>query len=359
MRPVTLTGGPAGRTPNPGPDLGSPDPIDALPKTDLHIHLDGSLRPATMIELARERGIALPARTPERLAEIMCADDATDLVEYLKGFDLTLSLLQDRDAIARVAREIVEDSASDNARYVEIRYCPFLHARDELDCDEVVAAVLDGLLQGEARTGCRAQGIVAALRSLPAPHSIEMAEVAISNRGQACRGFDIAGPEAGYPVRLHLEAFRLVQEADMPITIHAGEAWGADSIRQAVEEGGARRIGHGTRLQEDPELLARVRELGVTLEACQTSNVQTRVAATHGTHPLRDLHEAGVRTSICTDNRLMSGVTLGDEYRHARDDLGLGETEIRAIARNGFEAAFLPEPERSALVAETWGSSAT
>ena len=324
----------------PRQDPPSDDFIANLPKTELHVHLDGSLRPQTMIELAKERGVALPADTAEELADAMCVDDATNLVDYLRGFELTLSLMQDHEAIERVTREIVEDSAKDNATYVEIRYCPHLHTGGELDNHGVVAAVLDGLRQGESNTGCEAQGIIAALRSLPAAHSTEMARVAIRHYGQACRAFDIAGPEAGYPVRLHREAFRLVRDAQIPTTIHAGEAWGADSIRQAIDEGGARRIGHGTRLVEDPELLARVRDLGVTLEVCQTSNVQTRVAASHAEHPLRILHEAGVRVSICTDNRLMSGVTLVDEYRHARDALGLGEDALGEIARTGFEAAF-------------------
>lgn len=325
--------------------------ILALPKAELHVHLDGSLRPETMLELARERGIELPADRASDLAAVMCVTDADDLVEYLRGFELTLSIMQDHEAIARVTQEIVEDFAGENARYVEIRYCPFLHAQGELDNDGAVAAVLDGLQRGEAGTGISAQGIVAALRSLPAAHSTEMAEVAIAHRGQASRAFDIAGPEAGHPVRDHIEAFRLVHAAGMPTTIHAGEAWGPDSIRQALEDGHARRIGHGTRLVEDPELLARVRDLGVTLEVCQTSNVQTRVAASHAEHPLSRLHEEGVRVSICTDNRLMSGVSLIDEYRHARDDLKLGGEALRTIALNGFEAAFIPEGERAELIA--------
>ena len=328
--------------------------LRSIPKSELHIHLDGSLRPGTMLELARERNVALPVETADQLADFMCVEDARDLNEYLRGFALTLSIMQDRDSIVRVTREIVEDSAADNARYVEIRYCPHLHAKGELDVEKVVSAVEEGLRQGEADTGCRAQGIVAALRSLPASHSMEMAELAVGRRGRAACGFDIAGPEKGYPVRDHAEAFKLAREAGLPITIHAGEAWGPSSIRQAIEEGFARRIGHGTRLVEDPELLARVRDLGVTIEVCQTSNVQTRVAATHAEHPLRRFHEEGVRTSICTDNRLMSGVSLIDEYRHARDDLGLDKGALRTIARNSFEAAFLPDAEREGLIREIW-----
>ena len=329
--------------------------IAKLPKTELHVHLDGSLRPESMIELARERGVALPADAPGELAKLMCVSDASNLVEYLKGFELTLSIMQDPESISRITREIVEDSARDGARYVEIRYCPFLHTQGELDNDGVIAAVRAGLLEGERRTGCRAQALVAALRSLPASHSIEMAEAVIANRGRAACAFDIAGPEAGHPVRDHAEAFRRVRDAGVPVTIHAGEAWGPDSIRQAIDEGFATRIGHGTRLVEDPGLLARVRELGIVLEVCQTSNVQTRVAASHAEHPLRQLHEAGVRMSICTDNHLMSGVTLIDEYRHARDDLRLGTDALAAIARTGFEAAFLPDDDRESLVNAVWG----
>ena len=321
-----------------------------LPKAELHVHLDGSLRPQTFLELAHERGVPLPATSAPALARAMLVTKAGNLEDYLEPFRLTLSVMQDAEAIERVALELGQDHAAENVRYVEARFCPHLCTKGGLTSDAVLDAALAGLERAGSQTGVRSGVIVCALRSLPSNASLEMAELAASYRGRGVCGFDLAGAEAGYPVSDHLEALRIAEDAGLPITIHAGEGFGPRSIRQAFELGRATRIGHGTRLGEDPDLLRQVRAAGVPLEICLTSNVQTRVAASYTEHPLRDFYERGIRVSLCTDNRLMSGVTLTREYEHARDSLGFTWEELVQVARTGFESAFVTEEVRDELL---------
>ena len=323
-----------------------------LPKAELHVHLDGSLRPRTLLELARERRVDLPAADPQGVARALLVSDASNLEEYLEAFRLTLAVMQDAEAIERIAFELAEDYAAEGVRWLEARFCPRLCTRGGLDAGEVLDAALAGLARAERSTGIRAAVIVCALRSLPPAESVAMAELAVAYQRRGACAFDLAGAEAGYPVAHHLEALRKAEAAGLPITIHAGEGFGSPSIRQALEIGHAVRIGHGTRLREDPELLASVRDSGVVLEVCLTSNVQTRVAASYAAHPLRAYFDAGVRVSLCTDNRLMSGVTLTEEYEHARDDLAFSWDELVRVARTGLEAAFAPEVVRAGLLAE-------
>lgn len=326
----------------------SDDALRGLPKAELHVHLDGSLRPQTMIELAQERGVSLPAADAESLRRYMVVDDAASLEEYLERFAVTLSVMQDAPALERIAYECVLDHAAEGVRYVEVRFCPLLNTERGLTPADVLDAALRGLghAAAHAETPIRAQLIVCALRSHTPRQTLEMAELAIEYTGRGVCGFDIAGAEAGNPVSDHREAFDRAHVAGVPITIHAGEGFGAESIRQALELGHARRIGHGTRLREDPALLGEVVRRGIPLEVCLTSNVQTRVVGRHAEHPAGEYLRAGVPISLGTDNRLMSGVTLVDEYRHARDDLGLTAEEIVRVARTGFEHAFLEEDER-------------
>lgn len=330
----------------------SDDALRALPKAELHVHLDGSLRPATMIELARERDVSLPADEASALARYMVVDDAASLEEYLERFAVTLSVMQDADALERIAYECVLDHADEGVRHVEIRFCPLLNTDRGLTPDEVVEAALRGMRHAEehAASTIHSRLIVCALRSHPARQTRLMAELAVAYADRGVCGFDIAGAEAGHPVSDHVEAFDLAHRAGLPITIHAGEGFGPASIRQALELGHARRIGHGTRLREDPALLAEVVRRSVPLEVCLTSNVQTRVVARHRNHPAADYLRAGVPITLGTDNRLMSGVTLVDEYRHARDDLGLTAPELLAVARTGFEKAFVDDETRAAYL---------
>ena len=327
------------------------DRLHALPKAELHVHLDGSLRPATLLELAKERGVALPASDPESLARAMLVSGAQSLEEYLEPFRITLAVMQDAEAIERIAFELAEDHAVENVRWLEVRFSPDLCTRQGLTSADVVEATLAGLDRAGRATGIRCGIVVCALRSLSADHSIGMAELAAAFVGRGVCAFDLAGAEDGYPVEDHVEAVRIAERAGLGITIHAGEGYGPDSIRQALELGHAARIGHGTRLGEDSALLGEVRDRGVVLEICLTSNVQTRVADSYASHPMRTYYDAGVRVALCTDNRLMSGVTLTREYEHARDELGFGWDELVHVARTGFESAFAPPAVREELLA--------
>lgn len=324
--------------------------LATLPKAELHVHLDGSLRPATLAELARQRGVDLPVPDPAALGEYMVVSDARNLEEYLARFELTLAVMQDAEALERIARELAEDHARESVRWLEVRFCPALNTRAGLSGDEVLDAVLRGLRAAEEAHPIHTRIIVCALRTLPASVSVEMAELAVAYHGRGVCAFDLAGAEKNHPVRDHLEAFDLAAAAGLPVTVHAGEAYGAPSLRQAVQEARAQRLGHGTRLREDPGLMDEVRRRGIALEICLTSNLQTRVAPSYEEHPLREYFDAGLALTLCTDNRLMSGVTLTDEYIHARDFLGFTGRELVGVARMGFEHAFAEPDERAELL---------
>ncbi len=319
--------------------------LHELPKAELHVHLDGSLRPSTMIELASERGVQLPASDADELERRLVADDARSLEDYLSAFEVTVSVMQDAPALERLAYELAEDQAAEHVRYAEIRFCPLLNTQGGLVPDEVLTAVLAGLERARDRLGIHSRVIVCALRNLPPSSSVELAELAVSMKDRGVCGLDLAGPEAGHPVRPHAEAFELARRHGLPVTIHAGEAAGAESIREALDVGHASRIGHGTRLWEDPELARRVLDEGVTLEICLTSNVQTRAVAAYEAHPLRRYYDLGLPVALCTDNRLVSGVTLTGEYARARDALDFSWDELSEIAATGFQRAFGPTDE--------------
>lgn len=339
-----------------GSASGDPDATDArlhrLPKPELHVHLDGSLRPATMAELARERDATLPTYDAPALAEHMLVSDAHSLEEYLSRFVLTLSVMQDAPALERIAYELAADHAAENVRYVEVRFCPALNTAGGLSPDQVMDAVLAGLARAGKECAIRTGVIVCALRTLEPGISVEMAELAVAYRNRGVVAFDLAGAEAGNPVHDHLAAFRVAREAGLPRTVHAGEGFGAPSIHEAVHLAGAARIGHGTRLFEDPELEDLVRAHAIPLEVCITSNVQTGVAPTYGQHPVRRYRAEGIPVVLCTDNRLMSGVSLTDEYRHARDHLGFTWADLVQVARTGFASAFLADDEKGRLLAD-------
>lgn len=324
--------------------------LATLPKAELHVHLDGSLRPGTLATLARERDVELPLSDPAALGDYMVVSDARNLEEYLARFELTLAVMQDAEALERIARELAEDHARESVRWLEVRFCPALNTRAGLSGDEVLDAVLRGLRAAEEAYDIRTRIIVCALRTLPASVSVEMAELAVAYHGRGVCAFDLAGAEKNHPVRDHLEAFDLAAAAGLPVTVHAGEAYGAPSLRQAVQEARAQRLGHGTRLREDPGLLEEVRRRGIALEICLTSNLQTRVTPSYERHPLREYFDAGLALTLCTDNRLMSGVTLTEEYVHARDSLAFTGRELVGVARMGFEHAFAQPDERAELL---------
>ncbi|HEX6694953.1 MAG TPA: adenosine deaminase [Longimicrobiales bacterium] len=328
------------------------DLVRALPKTDLHVHLDGSLRPATMLELAKEYGVAMPASSADALADYMCVTDARDLVDYLARFDVTLSIMQTADALERIAYELAHDAAEENVRYMEVRFCPALNTRDGLSYHDAIEAALQGLRRAEAADNIQTALIVCGLRNLPASVSVDLARAAVDFRDRGVVAFDLAGAESGNPPSEHQVAFDLAAESNLPITIHAGEAFGAASIHQAIHRCHARRIGHGTRLLENPDLMRFVNDFRIPLEVCLTSNVQTRATESVADHPLRLYYDHGLVVTLNTDNRLMSRTTMTDEFWAAHTELGFDWSELTDLALMGFEAAFLPYPEKSALIDE-------
>ena len=324
--------------------------IARLPKAELHVHLDGSLRPETMLDLARGEGLALPARDPETLRRLM-ADDARDLEDYLRRFELTIQLLQTPEALERVAYEMVSDAARDNVRYLEVRYCPMLSTRRGLTLDDVISAERRGLVRGERDFGLRTGIINCSLRQYEPAVSVEIARHSVRSRSNGVVAFDLAGGEAGRPPALHAEAFDVAARGFLGITVHAGEAAGPASIAEAIHRCHANRLGHGTRLHEDPALQDYVRDRRILIETNITSNVQTRAVARAADHPVRRYFDAGLKVTLCTDSWLMSGVQLTDEYWLAHTELGFSREEIDQMILNAFEGAFLPWPERRKLIA--------
>lgn len=324
--------------------------LEQLPKAELHCHLDGSLRPSTMLELAREYKVAMPRDDAEALGDFMLVRDAANLEDYLTRFDTTLSVMQTADSLDRVAYELAEDAAREGVRYLEVRYSPILNIRGGLTLGEAVEAPLRGLARAERDHGIVARVLVCSLRHLPPDTSMELARLAVAYKSHGVVGFDLAGGEAGHPASAHADAFNYAHAHDLACTCHAGEGDGADSVRQAVHGCCAQRIGHATRLIEDESLTNYVNDQRIALEICLTSNVQTRAASSYEAHPLRQYFDRGLNVVLNTDNRLMSGVNLVDEYLHAARELDFTFDELARMAINGFESAFIPLAERQLLI---------
>jgi adenosine deaminase len=322
-----------------------------LPKAELHCHLDGSVRVETLLDLGREYGRPMPRSDAEELREYMLVSHARNLEDYLERFTVTLSVMQTADALERVAYELIEDASRDGVRYIEVRYAPMLNVREGLGLDDALDAPLRGIRRAEADHGTIGRIIVCALRDMPPAMSLELAELAVAYRNDGVVGFDLAGAEIGHPAARHSVAFAYARQHDMACTCHAGEGDGADSIRQAVHVCGANRIGHATRLFEDAALTQYVNDRRIALEICLTSNVQTRAVGAYDQHPLRAYFDRGMNVVLNTDNRLMSGTSLTDEYCHAATHLGFDFDELGRVAINGFESAFLPWEERELLIA--------
>ena len=323
-----------------------------LPKAELHCHLDGSVRPQTVLDLAREAGVRTPAGDAASLGEYMVVRSARNLEEYLERFEVTLAVMQSASSLERVAYELVEDAARDGVRYIEVRYAPVLNLRKGLSLEQAVEAPLRGLARGEREHGTRARLIICAMRAMSPTVSHELAELAVAYRHRGVVGFDLAGGEAGHPARVHARAFEFARGHELACTCHAGEGDGAESVREAVHVCGAHRLGHATRLIEDSSLTDYCNDRRIPLEICLTSNVQTHAAASYEAHPFREYFDRGLNVVLNTDNRLMSGIKLTDEYAHAAQSLGFSFDELSRVALNGFESCFLPHEERMRLVAE-------
>jgi adenosine deaminase len=335
--------------------------IRAVPKVLLHDHLDGGLRPATIVELARDIGYGeLPSYDPEVLAASMTGAARRGHLElYLEPFKHTVAVMQMPEALTRVAAECAEDLAADGIVYAEVRFAPELHLDGGLTLDQVVESVLDGFRLGSAASGIVIRGLLTAMRTTA--RSLEIAELAVRYRDLGVVGFDIAGAEAGWPPSRHLDAFEYVQRENFHITIHAGEAFGLPSIWEAVQFCGAERLGHGVRLVDDiktdPDgtaslgrLASYVRDRRIALEMSPTSNVQTGVAASIAEHPIGLLRDLSFRVTVNTDNRLMSGVTLSSELHALTEAFGYGWADLQWLTINAMKSAFLHFDQRLEII---------
>ena len=327
--------------------------VHALPKTDLHCHLDGSLRLTTILELAEHQGVRLPADTPEGLsAAIHQGQVCRSLEDYLTAFDVTLAVLQTEEALARVANELALDCAAENVRYLEVRYSPVLHTRDGLKPTAIVDAVLDGLRRAKRETGIRSRVIICGIRHMDPATSVRLAELAVAYKGKGVVGFDLAGAEEGNPPKDHREALQLILDNNVNLTIHAGEAFGPESIAQAVHLCGAHRIGHGVRLRESGDLLNYVNDHRIPLEMCISSNVQTGSVTGLASHPLKFYFDFGLRVTVNTDNRLITDTTCTRELLLAHRELGFTLDDLCTLTVQGFKSAFLPFREKAELLAQ-------
>ncbi|MEA1971767.1 MAG: adenosine deaminase [Candidatus Cloacimonadota bacterium] len=325
--------------------------IEKLPKTDLHVHLDGSVRIQTIIDLAKKYKVELPSTNPEKLKKIVSCDlDCTSLDEYLQGFHITNKVLQFSEALYRAAYELAEDAAKENIRYIEVRYSPILHTERGLKLTEISDAVIEGLIDAEKKFNITARVIICGIRNMSPNASLRLAELAIAYKNKGVIGFDLAGAEYNNPAKVHIEAFDLAAKNNLNITIHAGEAYGPKSIHQALHHCSTHRIGHGTRLIEDGELLNYVNDHRIPLEICLKSNLHTKAVTDLSDHPIDLYFSYGLRVTLNTDNRLISDTTLTDEYMLAIEKLGFSYENIKDIVINGFKSSFLPYKEKVRLI---------
>ena len=334
--------------------------LATAPKALLHDHLDGGLRPATVVELATEHGYrSLPSTDVHDLASwFNRGAKRNDLVLYLETFAHTVAVMQHRDAIERVAFECARDLAADGNVYAEVRFAPELHMEAGLHLDEVMQAVLDGFRNGSAGTDLTIYAICSAMRT--AARSLEIAELAVRWRDAGVVGFDIAGAEAGFPPTRHLDAFQFVQRENFHSTVHAGEAFGLPSIWEAVQFCGAERLGHGVRIVDDiggpageeqlGRLAAYVRDRRIPLELCPTSNVGTGVCASIADHPIGMLRRLRFRVTVNTDNRLMSATSMTHEMIQLHEAFGWGLDDFEWLTVNAMKSAFAPFPERLRII---------
>ena len=346
----------------------SPATISDAPKALLHDHLDGGLRPSTIVDLAHEFDYdGLPTTDVDELSRwFRRGADRKSLELYLETFQHTVEVMQERDALTRVASECAQDLAADGVAYAEVRFAPELHVERGLTLDEVVAATLDGFRVGEARSAAAGHPIVVrtlitAMRQFA--RSREIAELAVRWRDDGVVGFDVAGPEAGYRPTRYIEAFDHIRHENFHLTIHAGESFGLPSIWEAIQFCGAERLGHGVRIVDDitvqsdgsvalGRLAAFVRDRRIPLEMCPTSNVHTGAAESIETHPFDLLRRLRFRVTVNTDNRLMSGVSLSSEFAALDSAFGIGLGEMEWLTINAMKSAFAPFDERLRIINE-------
>lgn len=338
--------------------------LQTFPKVLLHEHLDGILRPHTVIDLARLSGYGdLPTGEPEKLRQwFHQGANQGSLAKYLEGFKHTIAVMQTEEGLERVAYEQAEDLSRDGVVYYETRFAPLFHTKRGLTHQQVVAAVLKGMARGRQDFGLQSGLIICAMRNMNV--SLEMAELAVDFRARGVVGFDLAGEEGGFPPKKHVDAFHYIQRENFNITIHAGEGFGKESIWQAIQYCGAHRIGHGTRLIDDiavadgravklGDLAQYVLDKRIPLEICLLSNVHTGAAPSLEQHPFKILYQERFRVTLNTDNRLMSDTNMTKEFEAAARTFGLTIDDFEKITINAMKSAFLPYAQRCDLIYNT------
>jgi adenosine deaminase len=329
------------------------DFVQALPKADLHLHLDGSVKPATLLELAAEQGRTLPvSHMHELLPYMQVGENIGSLTAYLRKFDFVLPFLQNGEALERVACETVEQAAASGALYIEVRFGPMLHVRQGLTPDEAMRRVIAGLLEGERRFGVSARAIAICMRHQDEERNLAVVEAAARLLGCGLAAVDLAGDESRFPTAAFRRVFERAASLGLPATIHAGEAAGPDSIREAIEGLGAVRIGHGVRAREDAAVLELLKERRIPLEMCPTSNLQTKAVDSWSTYPLRRYYDEGMVVTVNTDNPTVSGTTITSELRLLQELFGFTRNELAAVALAGIDAAFLEPDDKRGLRSE-------
>ena len=332
--------------------------IEAMPKAELHLHLDGSVRVATALELARSRGVDAPTTWAGMFDALVAPMPCTDQAELLRAFDLPIALMQDAEALERITAELVESKAAEGVRYVEIRWGPLLHVARGLSLADGIEAVVRGAEAAAERTGTVVRLIATALRSHDPADNERLAEAACRFGDRGLTGWDLAGPEAAFPDPLtHGRAFEIAREGGLRITVHAGEWGGAAQVRRALEVG-PERIAHGEAASEDPSLVAELRSRGVCLDLCPTSNVQAGIVPSLAEHALVRLHRAGAPVTLSTDDTTVSDVSLTEEYGRSIAEIGLTLPELWAIDRFALDVAFADEATLAPLRREFDGWAA-
>ena len=339
--------------------------IRKVPKVELHEHLDGGLRPETIIELAKERNVSIPSQDPSELREWFkrgCVQKSLSL--YLETFSVTLSVMQDKEALYRIAKEEILDLAKEHVVYAEIRFAPELHTKQGMNLEEVVTAVLKGLEAGRKETGTEFGLILCAMRNEDPALSLEVAELAVAFSDRGVVGFDLAGDECGHPPKKHIEAFNYIRSKNFNITIHAGEAFGLESIWQAIQICHADRIGHGTRIIEDMtiengeivklgSLAQYILDKRIPLEMCLTSNVGTGAVENYESHPFPMLFRNHFRVFLCSDNRLMSDTNLTKEMTIAVEKYGFTIQDLEKTTINAMKSAFIHHNKKLDIIYNT------
>lgn len=314
--------------------------IVAMPKAELHVHLDGCVRLETITDLASQQGLPLPASREQLAALCVVSPGCRSLVEYLALFVTPLSLLQTEEALERVTYELCEDLHAERVRYAEIRFAPALHTERGLSLDAVIAAVVRGWIAGRRAFGLRGGILLCAMRHLSPMENMAVARAGLRFLGNGVVGFDIAGDEANFPVLPHREPLLFARDAGYGMTIHAGEAAGPQSVRDAVEKIGATRIGHGVRSGEDPSLLPLLRDRHITLELCPTSNVQTHAVPSLRGYPLLHYYRFGIPITVNTDSRTVSNTSVTRELQLSKSNLGLDVADLARMTLMAVEAGF-------------------